>query len=122
MTQPTPLSLAPAGRLPKARSHVDLPCDAQQSRQQDHTDLNLVLHPSHRTTGIIRKFEPNVVVEWLTLLRIREVPVSIIIAGTDDRISLVFSGFPQSFQGNAEIVPLQNYATTTSYQILSDSS
>jgi hypothetical protein len=39
---------------------------------------------------------PNVVVEWLTLLfRVREVTGS----------NLVFSGFPQSVQANAGIVP-----------------
>jgi hypothetical protein len=46
---------------------------------------------------------PNVVVKWLTLLRIREVPG--LILGPGDQLFEVFRGFSQSLQANVGIVP-----------------
>jgi hypothetical protein len=34
MTQPASLSLTPSGRLPEARFHVELPCDAPVSQRE----------------------------------------------------------------------------------------
>jgi hypothetical protein len=34
MTQPASLSLTPSGGLPKARFHVELPCDAPVSQRE----------------------------------------------------------------------------------------
>jgi hypothetical protein len=47
---------------------------------------------------------PNVVVEWFTLLRIREVPGSDLDPETDYP-DWGFCGFPRSLQANAGIVP-----------------